>query len=175
MLLDKLNDPQTSDKSYWSMLKTLFDGKKIPLIPPIITNSKLISNFKEKANHFNAFFASQYTPISDNSMLPLVLAPATNASLSSMSFRDQDILKIIHSLSINKARGYDDIFVRLLKICDSSIVKPLSIFSSTVCRVDLFLITGKSPILYHDLPKIRSCTSHFRKIVSSINVKYCFF
>ena len=171
MLLDKLNDTHTSDKSYWSMLKTLFDGKKIPLIPPIITNSKLISNFKEKANHFNAFFASQYTPISDNSMLPLVLAPATK----SMSFRDQDILKIIHSLSINKARGYDDIFVRLLKICDSSIVKPLSIFSSTVCRVDLFLITGKSPILYHDLPKMLSYTSHFRKIVHSINVKYCFF
>ena len=71
MHLDKLNDPQTSDKSYWSMLKTLFDGKKIPLIPPILTNNKLISNFKEKANDFNAFFASQYTPISDNSMLPL--------------------------------------------------------------------------------------------------------
>ena len=71
MLLDKLNDPHTSDKSYWSMLKTLFDGKKIPLIPPILTNNKLISNFKEKANDFNAFFASQYTPISDNSMLPL--------------------------------------------------------------------------------------------------------
>ena len=60
-------------------------------------------------------------------MLPHVISPATYTSLSPISFRDQDILKIIHFLSINKVRRYDDIFVRLLKICDSSIIKPLSI------------------------------------------------
>ena len=64
LLSDKLNDPHTSAKSYWSILKTLYNGKKIPLIPPILINNKLISNFKEKANHFNAFFASQCTPVS---------------------------------------------------------------------------------------------------------------
>ena len=126
MLSDKLNDPHTSAKSYWSILKTLYNGKKIPLIPLILTN-KLISKFKEKANYFNAFFASHCTPIPDDSMLPFVITPATNASLSSISFRDQDVLKITHSLSINKAHSYDDISVRLLKICDSSIVRPLSI------------------------------------------------
>ena len=56
-LSDKLNDPHTSAKSYWSILKTLYNGKKIPLIPPILISNKLISNFIEKANHFNAFFA----------------------------------------------------------------------------------------------------------------------
>ena len=57
-LSDKLNDPHTSVKSYWSILKTLYNGKKIPLIPPILISNKLVSNFKEKANNFNAFFAS---------------------------------------------------------------------------------------------------------------------
>ena len=71
-LSDKLNDPHTSAKSYWSILKTTHNGKEIPLIPPILINNKLISNFKEKANHFNAFFASQCTPVSNNSTLPLV-------------------------------------------------------------------------------------------------------
>ena len=33
----------------------------------------------------------------------------------------------MHSLNINKAHGYDDISIRLLKIYDSSIVRPLSI------------------------------------------------
>ena len=94
LLSDKLNDPHTSAKSYWSILKTLYNGKKIPLIPPILINNKLISNFKEKANHFNAFFASQCTPVSNNSTLPLVRTPVTNASLSSISLNDQDILKI---------------------------------------------------------------------------------
>ena len=127
LLSNKLNDSHTSAKSYWSILKTLYNGKKTPLIPPILINNKLISNFKEKANHFNAFFASQCTPVSNNSTLPLVRTPAANAGLSSISLNDQDILKIIHSLNINKAHGYDDISIRLQKICNSSIVTPLSI------------------------------------------------
>ena len=81
-LSDKLNDPHTSAKSYWSILKTLYNGKKIPLIPPILINNKLISNFKEKANHFNASFESQCTPVSNNSTLPLVTTPVANDSLS---------------------------------------------------------------------------------------------
>ena len=102
-LSDKLNDPHNSAKSYWSILKTLYNGKKIPLIPPILISNKLVSNFKENVNHFNAFFASQCTPISDNITLPLVTTPITNASFSSISFNDQDILNIMHSLNINKA------------------------------------------------------------------------
>ena len=118
---------QYSAKSYWSILKTFYNGKKIPFIPPILISNKLVSNFKKKAKHFNAFFASQCTQVSNNSTLPLVTTPITNASSSSISFNDQDILNIIHSLDINKANGYDDLSIRLLKICDSSIVKPLSI------------------------------------------------
>ena len=90
MLSEKLNDPHTSAKWNLSTLQTLRNKKNIPLIPPILINNKLISNFKEKASHFNAF---PCTPISNDSMLPLVITPATNASLSSVSFRDQDILK----------------------------------------------------------------------------------
>ena len=66
-LSDKLNDPHNSAKSYWSILKTLYNGKKTPLIPPILISNKHVSHFQEKANHFNAFFASQCTPVSNNS------------------------------------------------------------------------------------------------------------
>ena len=126
-LSDKLNDSHTSAKSYCSILKILYNGKKTPLIPPILISNKLVLNFKDKANYFNAFFPSQCTPISNNSTLPPVATPITNASLSSISFNDQGIVNIKRSLSINKAHGYDEISARLLKICDSSIVKPLSI------------------------------------------------
>ena len=37
------------------------------------------------------------------------------------------IIRIIRSLSINKAHGHDDISIRMLKICDLAIIKPLSI------------------------------------------------
>ena len=47
--------------------------------------------------------------------------------LSSFQFNDQDILKIIRALHVNKTRGCDDISIRMIKICDQSIIKPLSI------------------------------------------------
>ena len=102
VLSDKLNNPHTSGKSYWSIPKILYNGKKIQLIPPILINSKLMSNVKGKANHLNAFILSQCTPVSNNSTLPLVTTPVTNASLSSISFNNEDVLKIIHCLNIIK-------------------------------------------------------------------------
>ena len=83
-LSDKLNDPKRSAKAYWSILKALYSGNKIPLIPLILVNNKLISNFKEKANHFNAFFASQFTPVSNDSALPGTNNYVCNVSLSSI-------------------------------------------------------------------------------------------
>ena len=34
-IMDKLNDSEKSAKTYWSILKTLFNRQKITLIPPI--------------------------------------------------------------------------------------------------------------------------------------------
>ena len=52
----KLNNPKTNAKTYWSILKTFYNGKKIPVIPPLLINNKLVSNFKTKANHLMLFF-----------------------------------------------------------------------------------------------------------------------
>ena len=37
-------------KTYWSILKTFVNGIKIPVIPPLLENNKLITDFKLKAN-----------------------------------------------------------------------------------------------------------------------------
>ena len=55
-LAEKLNDPITFNKTYWSIMKTLINGKKIHIIPPLSVNNNLISNCREKANVFNDFF-----------------------------------------------------------------------------------------------------------------------
>ena len=47
-----LRQTQWSKDAYRSILKTLYNGKKISLIPPTLVNNKLRSKFKEKANHF---------------------------------------------------------------------------------------------------------------------------
>ena len=126
-LSDKLLDSKTSPKSYWSILKTFLNNKKIPCIPPLLHNGKSIIDFKEKAELFNDFFSKQCSLVNNNSKLPSVLTKKTCKSLSSVEFSTYDILKIIRNLYPNKAHGHDMISIRMLKICDESICKPLGI------------------------------------------------
>ena len=44
MLANKLSNPSTSSKTYWSILKTFCNNKKIPLIPPVFIGNKLESD-----------------------------------------------------------------------------------------------------------------------------------
>ena len=51
-----ISSSKTSSKTYWSILKTFCNGRKIPVIPPILKEGKLESDFKIKANYFSTFF-----------------------------------------------------------------------------------------------------------------------
>ena len=126
-IASKLNNPKTCAKTYWSILKSFYDGKKIPVIPPLFINKELISDFKIKANHFNSFFISHCIPLNNNSKVRGSQTYITDCNLSSLQFEDKDIIKIIRSLDVNKAHGHDDIFIRTLKICGLAIIKPFSI------------------------------------------------
>ena len=80
---------------------------------------------KVKANYFNNFFASQCTPLVNNSKLSDKILYNCAARLISINFDSNDILKIIRSLNVNKAHGHDGISLRMIKICDESLVQPL--------------------------------------------------
>ena len=58
----KLQDPKTAAKTYRAILSRPLYKKKIPAIPPLFVNGKFVSDFCEKANLFNNFFASICTP-----------------------------------------------------------------------------------------------------------------
>ena len=98
----KLNDLKTSAKTYWSILKFFYNDSKIPLIPPLLVNNKIVSDFTEKANLFNDFFATQCTPLSNNSVLPSAISFKTQSRLFSINFEKEDILKIIRTLTLIK-------------------------------------------------------------------------
>ena len=51
----KLNDPLTSPKAYWSILKRFLNKVKIPVIPPLLVNNVFETDFKSKATIFNDF------------------------------------------------------------------------------------------------------------------------
>ena len=81
----KLGDPSRSIKTYWATLRTLWNGKKVPHIPPLLVNDKLITEFEAKAIIFNKYFASQCTAINNNSVLPSTLNNLTDDKLSSFN------------------------------------------------------------------------------------------
>ena len=101
----KLNDPNTSAKECWSIIKTLVNGKKVPLIPPILVNNKRVTNFKDKANIFNNFFSKQYQSIPNNSTLPSIQSFETSNRLSTVDIDSKKTLKLIQGLNSYKAHG----------------------------------------------------------------------
>ena len=60
------------------------------------------------------FFASEYTPLINNSVLPDLFDYISTARLSSVNFNNVDILKIIKSLNVNKVNGHDDVSVGMI-------------------------------------------------------------
>mgnify|MGYP001793799177 FL=1 len=110
----------------------------MPLIPPLALNNGYISDFKEKASHFNNFFSLQCTPLANDSEIPENINYVTNKKLSTFLFDDDDVLKILRSLDINKAHGHDNISSRMLKICDQSIVKPLLLIFRDCLRSGIY-------------------------------------
>ena len=98
-MCEKLNDPITAPKTYWTIINRFLDNKKIPAIPPLLGNGEIISNFSRKAPIFNEFFASQCTPLQNSSSLATFYL-RTDKTLSSLniSFLDDDIFAIIKNL-----------------------------------------------------------------------------
>ena len=62
-MTSKLENSNTAPKTYWSILNRFLYNKKIPAITPLIVDGNFISDFCEKANLFNNFFASICTLI----------------------------------------------------------------------------------------------------------------
>ena len=69
-LTQKLNTIQKSTKANCALLKFFLNNRKIPVIPPLFHNNKFVTDFKEKAELFNSFFAKQCSLIKNESKLP---------------------------------------------------------------------------------------------------------
>ena len=58
-LSSKLGNPDGAPKTYWSIVNRFLNNKKIPIIPPVFFEGKLISDFEKKAEFYNNHFTSQ--------------------------------------------------------------------------------------------------------------------
>ena len=130
-LSSKLNDPHLGPKTYWSILNGILGKVKVPIIPPLYINNTFETNFLTKANIFNDYFASQCSLLMNNSTLPNAHFK-TNSRLSNIDVNRESIGNIIKDLNPAKAHGWDGISIRMIKMCDKSIVVPLMIIFKKV-------------------------------------------
>ena len=96
-----------------------------------------------KANHFNKYFASKCAPINNDSSLPSSFEFYSQSRFSSLNIIEDNILKIVRALNINKAHGHDEISVRIIKICHEALVKPSSLIYKKCISTGIFLDVWK--------------------------------
>ena len=63
----------------------------------------------------------------NNSQIPNTVPYLLPERIDSIEITNNDIIKIIRTLNVNKALGHDNISIRMIKICDEALVKPLSL------------------------------------------------
>ena len=124
----KLNNPLLQAKAYWPILKTFYNNKKIPLILPLLI--KFVTDIKQKQIFLITFLLN-------NALLTDQLFMA-QARLRSLDLNEGEILKIIRALNINKAHCHDGISIRMIKICDESLLKPLLILFKNSLKLSYY-------------------------------------
>ena len=73
-------NPGLSSKGYWSILKTFYNDKKIPVIPPLVVDNPFVSDFKLKADIFNNYFAKQCSLL-NNSITSVLIGDSIASGL----------------------------------------------------------------------------------------------
>ena len=70
-LAEKLNNPLLEAKTYYSILKTFYNDKKIALIPPLLVDDKHVTDIRTKVNIFSEYFAEQCALLKNNTVLTI--------------------------------------------------------------------------------------------------------
>ena len=96
-----LANQATSNKTYWTLINTVLNKAKTPIIPPLLENGLFITDFTEKAQLFNDYFILQCTTVDTGSEIPQD-TPGMSTLIGEFGISEEKILKIIKSLNPNK-------------------------------------------------------------------------
>ena len=96
---DKLNNPNTSRKSYWKVINKVMNKCKAPKIPPNL----FILNCREKAKLFTDFFSQQCKPVINHSVLPN-FNYLSNKKIERIPIENNHIISFILKLNPTKAK-----------------------------------------------------------------------
>ena len=134
---NRLLDPTLGPKKYWSIFNNFLGRNKLPTISPLFDNGEVITDYLNKAEIINGYFASQCTPLDEVDEIP-TLQLKTHLRLSCVQVSAEKILGTIRALNPNKSGGWDGVSSHMLKICDSSIVNPIQVIFETCIHEAVF-------------------------------------
>ena len=140
-LSSKIDNRDAAPKTYWSIINRFLNNRKTTMIPPVLFESKLISDFEKKVELFNNHFASQCSLVKNASTSPN-LEYKTDERLNYFEIHEDGILPIIKNLNASKANGWDKISIRMIKLCGKTVVIPLKMIFRSMSKV-CFPMTGK--------------------------------
>ena len=143
----KLSDPTISLKTYWRTLNRIINKTETTNIPQLLENGIFVTNFQKKADIFNDFFVQQCSLNINNSVLPNPF-PRCNNRLENINIDADNVLEIIRSLDCNKAHGWDNLAISMVKICDSGFVKPLCLIYEKSMMKRAFPDNWKKPTFF---------------------------
>ena len=95
---NKVNNPGTSQKSYWKIINGVMNECRAPKIPPLLVNNLFILNCREKARYFNDYFSQQCKPVINNSVLP-ILRLLTNKKIDHATIENDEIISLIGKIN----------------------------------------------------------------------------
>ena len=146
-------------------MKGFYNGKRVPLIPPLLVDKKFVTAFKAKANIFNHFFSKQCTPLVNGSKLTENQVYLTNSRINLVPFSDDLVINIIRNLNVNKAHGHDDISIRMIKMCHESLLRPLSIIFRNSLKSSIYPTTWKKAnIIPVHKKDDKQCVNNYRPV-----------
>ena len=93
-LRNKVNNPGTSQKSYWKIINRVMNKCRGPKITPLLVNNMYILNCREKARLFNDYFSQQCKPLINNSVLPILRFP-TDKRMDDVTIENDEIISLI--------------------------------------------------------------------------------
>ena len=96
-----------------------------------------MTDFTEKAQLFNDYLILQCTTIDTGSVIP-EHNPINLTLIETFVISEEKILNIIRSLNPNKAHGWEEISVRMIKLSDGALVLRLKIIFTNCSRRGLF-------------------------------------
>ena len=97
---NKLNNPNTSQKTYWKIINKVMNKCKAPKISPLFVNRLFILNCRENANLFTDFFLQLSKPVINHSILPN-FNYLTNEKIEQIPIENEDVISLIRKLNPN--------------------------------------------------------------------------